>query len=256
MQKKIHFKNKFFGLLLIAVHALQAQIINVESLRMVTDTTGWSGTVQLQASLKKNVNEQFKIGNHIHIQYKLPKHLFLFVNHLGFERIDGSDFTNDAMQHLRYNYKFAKKWTAEAFIQNQFNAVSKIEYRRLGGMGLRWKLTQSEKYKFYLGNHVMYEEEKTKEDNPHHNKAWRNSAYLSFSLYFNDHTSLISTTYFQPNFRNFNDYRTSHQSALKFKVFKNLAFVTTFNFAYDEFPVTGIPQKEYELSNGLVYTFD
>lgn len=77
----------------------------------------------------------------------------------------------------------------------------------------------------------MYEVEKIKEDIPHHDKAWRNSAYLSFSLYFNDHISLISTTYFQPNFQNFNDYRTSHQSALKFKVFKNLAFVTTFKFA-------------------------
>lgn len=235
------------------VQNLNAQIVNVESLRLKTDTLGWAGSAHLSINLKKSVNEQFKIKSGIHVQYKFPKHLILFVNNIGFERIDDADFTNDAMQHLRYNYKFNKTITGELFLQNQNNAIAKIEYRRLIGSGIRIKLSQSDKYKFYLGNHLMYENEKSKEENPKTNFDWRNSTYFSFSLYLNDNIKLISTTYFQPRLDKFSDYRTSHQSELNIKIVKKLMFTTTFYLANDTNPMDGIPKKEYELTNGLMY---
>ncbi len=242
-------------LLLFATLATQAQIINTESLRMVTDTSGWSGSVSLNLGFAKNVKEIFRIRNKIHVQYKMPKHLVLFMNDIGFDRADGADFVNKGVQHLRYNYRFHKKLSWEAFLQNQYNAISKIDYRRLAGTGLRWKMTTSEKYKLYLGSLIMYENERTKEETPILYKDWRNSTYLSLSFYFNKNISMISTTYYQPMFEVLSDYRVSHQSAVFFKVLKNLSFKTAFNFTYDAFPVEGIPNKEYELINGLVYTF-
>ena len=102
----------------------------------------------------------------------------------------------------------------------------------------------------------MYENEKTTESPSITHQDWRNSTYLSFSFYFTDNISFISTTYYQPMLREFSDYRIAHQSALAFKILKNLSFKTAFNFTYDANPVVGIPQKEYELTNGLVYSFN
>ena len=247
---------KLFWLVLLLSLSAQAQVINTESLRIVKDTTGWSGSIGLNISFAKNVKELFKIKNNIHVQYKNQKHLVLFMNKISFDRADGADFTNKGVQHLRYNYRFHPRLSSEVFTQNQYNAVSKIDYRRLVGVGFRYKLTKSEKYKAYLGSLAMYEYEKTTETIPVYNKDWRNSSYLSFSFYFNKNISLISTTYYQPLLENFEDYRVAHQSALGLKILKNLIFKTAFNFTYDAFPVEGIPNKEFGLTNGLVYTFD
>ncbi|HHB51849.1 MAG TPA: DUF481 domain-containing protein [Saprospiraceae bacterium] len=242
-----------FVLLGITTHA---QIINTESLRMVTDTSGWSGSVSLNIGLVKNVKELVKISNKIHVQYKTPKHLVLFMNDISFDRADGDNFINKGVQHLRYNYRFKPRISWEFFLQNQYNAISKIAYRRLAGTGFRFKLSTHEKYKAYLGSLVMYETEKTTEFPTVHHKDWRNSTYFSFSFYFNDNISLISTTYYQPKLREFSDYRMAHQSTLALKIFKNLSFKTAFNLTYDSFPVNGIPKKQYQLINGLVYSFD
>lgn len=247
-------KNLFLILILVSYN-LQAQIINTESLRMVTDTTGWSGSLGANVSFSKNVRELFKIKNHVHVQYKTPKHLVLFMNNIGFEQADGADFVNKGVQHLRYNYKIKSRLNWEVFVQNQYNAVSKIEYRRLLGTGPRFKISKSDKYKMYLGSLVMYEEEKTKEDMAVLHQDWRNSSYFSFSFFFTDKIKLISTTYYQPILTQFLDYRVAHQSAFLMKIYKNLSFKTSFNFTYDAFPVAGIPKQDYEISNGLIYKF-
>jgi len=178
------------------------------------------------------------------------------MNNISFDRADGADFVNKGVQHLRYNYRFHKRLSWEVFLQNQYNAISKIDYRRLAGTGPRYKLSMSEKYKAYMGSLLMYENEKTTETPSITHQDWRNSTYLSFSFYFNENISLVSTSYYQPKLQEFSDYRISHQSALAFKILKNLSFKTAFNFTYDANPVVGIPQKEYELTNGLVCSFN
>ena len=242
--------------MLFSYFAIQAQIINTESLRMVTDTTGWAGKIGLSVSYSKNVKEQLKVKNTIHVHYKTNKHLILFINNIGFERIDDADFLNKGVQHLRYNYQFNPKIAWETFIQNQYNAVSKITFRGLSGIGLRYKLSKSEKYNIHIGSLLMYEYEKTSEASNAIHKGCRNSSYLSFHFRLTKNISLISTTYYQPNLSYFSDYRVAHQSVFSLKIVKNLSFRTAFNFSYDTFPVQGIPKQEFDISNGLVYRFN
>ncbi len=240
--------------LVISYSVSQAQIINTESLRMVNDTIGWTGKIGLDVSLSKNTRSKFKIKNNIHVQYKNKKHLFMFINKIGFEQVDNEDFINKGVQHFRYNYMINRQLSSELFLQNQYNALYKIDFRELVGAGIRYKLTKSERYKIYFGSLIMYEYEKTNGDLIIFNKDFRNSNYLSFSFYLTKNLSLISTTYFQPKLSSFKDYRIAHQSLLKFKITKNLFYKLSFNYSYDVFPVIGIPNEEYDISNGIVYT--
>ncbi|MCC7521361.1 MAG: DUF481 domain-containing protein [Flavobacteriaceae bacterium] len=234
---------------------LKAQIINVESKRMITDTIGWSGSAELSLELNKSVNELFKVNNQIHVQYKTHKHLILFLNTIGFDRVDGTDFINNGTQHLRFNYKIKPHLTYEAFMQNQYNSVSKITYRRLVGTGLRWKMSDLERYKMYLGSLIMFENEKNKGETVVLQHDWRNSSYFSFTFKFTEHTQLVSTTYLQPRLDFLKDYRVSHQSVLNLKISKKLGFNATFTYNFDAYPVNGIPKEEYKLTNGLTYVF-
>ncbi|MEL6809786.1 MAG: DUF481 domain-containing protein [Bacteroidota bacterium] len=233
-----------------------AQILNAESLRKVTDTSGWSGSLSANFALKRNVNDFLVLGTDAHIQYKKLKHLVIFKNDIRFQKIEGNKFENSGITHVRYNYRFKPRIAWEVFTQGQYNKVNLIQFRGLIGTGPRFKLTTSEKYKFYLGTLAMYEYEEVTDNVTPLQQNLRGSAYLSLSLYPSDRVTLVSTTYYQPLLNQFSDYRISSQSSLLVGLFKNLSLKTTYTFTYDVFPAVGIPNSQYDFSTGVAYTFD
>lgn len=234
----------------------QSQIINIESLRRVTDTVGWSGFTRLDLYLIKNKNSILGVSNRTRVQYKNENHLWLFVSDFDFKEANSKTFVSKNAQHLRYNYRLKPSIALESFIQVQEDKISAIRFRGLTGAGLRFKLSKSEDYKFYLGTLVMFENEHSKNDTFQeiHND-WRSSSYFSMSLFPTDNITIVSTTYYQPRFDKISDFRATNQTSIVLKVVKNLSFSTTFTYQFDEFPVVGIPKEQYRLTNGIVYSF-
>lgn len=247
----------FITLLLLGLAAnVHAQILNAESLRKVTDTSGWSGSVSATFALKRNVNDFVTLGSDIHVQYKMGKHLVLVKNDIQFQKIEGERFENSGILHVRHNYKIRPRLAWEIFVQGQYNKVAKIDFRGLVGTGPRFKLTTSEKYKFYLGTLIMYEQEELADGITPINRDFRGSAYLSFSLYPTDNITIVSTTYFQPLISDFSDFRISSQTSAAIGLIKNLALTLNHTFWFDEFPAVGIPDSQYSFTTGIAYTFD
>ncbi|NQX77180.1 DUF481 domain-containing protein [Gilvibacter sp.] len=247
---------KLLMLLLLFSSAAQAQILNAESLRKVTDTSGWSGSATVNFALVRNVNDIISLGSDVHVQYKTEKHLFLLKNQIAFRKLNDDDFSNFGITHLRYNYVLSDRWRWEAFAQGQYNRVALIDFRGLLGTGPRYKISSSEDYKFYLGNLVMFEYEEVADGITPNQRDVRLSSYLSFSLFPNDNLSLVSTTYYQPQLDQWSDFRISSESTLLVKMFKNLNLNVTYVFIYDAFPAIGIPNSQYRFSTGVTYTFD
>ncbi|TXE16188.1 DUF481 domain-containing protein [Psychroserpens burtonensis] len=234
-----------------------SQVVNIETLRKASDSAKWTGSVSLDVSLIKNKNDIFRIANKAHVQYNDQINLWLFVNDLNFQKTGGNSLVNRGTQHLRYNRKISERVKWEAFTQAQYDAISEIDFRGLVGTGPRFKLTKSDDYRFYLGTLIMYEYEKASNviSNRTQNDL-RGSVYLSFSLYPTETISILSTSYYQPKLDAFSDYRFSSNTSLLFEIFKDLAFKTNFNFFYDAVPVSSnIPKTQFELTNGLIYSF-
>ncbi|WP_299335961.1 DUF481 domain-containing protein [uncultured Psychroserpens sp.] len=249
---------RYVKLLLILISFKSfAQVVNIETLRKSTDSAKWSGSVSLDISLIKNTNDIFRIANKAHVQYNDKTNLWLFVNDLNFQKVEGNSLVNRGTQHLRYNRKVSDRIKWEAFGQAQYDAISEIDFRGLLGTGPRFKLSENDNYKFYLGTLVMYEYERASDViSDRIQKDIRGSAYLSFSMYPTETISIISTSYYQPKIDAFSDYRLSSNTSLLFEIFKDLAFKTNFNYFYDAFPVSSsIPKTQFELTNGLLYTF-
>ncbi|MCF6306506.1 MAG: DUF481 domain-containing protein [Flavobacteriaceae bacterium] len=247
-----YFTFVFFILFTISSYS---QILNVERLRKVTDTIGWSAAIALDFTLARDVNDFFIVSNDIHLQYKLEKHLFLLKNQFRFTKIEGEDFSNNGITHLRYNYKWKPRITWEAFAQGQYNKVSKINNRFLFGTGPRFKLLKLENYKFYLGTLIMYEHEELS-DGSSTSRDFRGSAYFSFTMYPNAIFSFVSTTYYQPLLNDVGDYRIASESSVAIKAFKNFAVKMTYLFTYDETPAEGIQNSQYRFATGIVYSFN
>lgn len=247
---------KLLFLLLLITPLSHAQILNAESLRKVTDTSGWSGSANAHFALRGGVNDFISLGTDWHVQYKMKRHLLLIKSQLVFQKVDDSKFGNSGIQHIRYNNRFHERWAWEVFAQGQYNKVSKIDFRGLVGAGPRYKLTTSEKYKFYLGALVMYEHEEVDDGFTPLQRDARFSSYLSFSIYPKDGISLTSTSYYQPKVDQISDHRFSNESTLSIDLYDNLGFTASYVFIYDAFPAIGIPNSQYWFRTGLSYSFD
>jgi hypothetical protein len=142
----------------------------------------------------------------------------------------------------------------EVFTQIQYNSLTKINRRALGGTGLRFKLTQYEHAKFYLGNAYMYEYEELLNPVVYH-KDHRMSSYFSFSLRPEETVSFVSTIYVQPLLKSPSDYRLSSETTLSLGITEKLSLTSSFKYSYDAVPPAGVPTSVYYFSNGLSVEF-
>lgn len=238
-----------------SILTLNAQIVNIESQRFVTDTTGWKGAFNLGFTFGKQAEKYFSFSNALHIQYKSPKHLYLFMGNVDLIKSSKENIVNSGFFHFRHNYKI-KDWLRwESFTQVQYNKINGIRLRFLLGTGPRFKALQFEKFKMYIGTLYMLEYE-VNTDKTQKLVQGRFSGYLSFSLRPIKAVEIISTTYYQPRIDQTKDYRISTENALDFKITKILTFGLNFGLNYDTRPPIGAVTKlTYKLENRFKINF-
>jgi len=232
-----------------------AQVVNIESKRMKSDTVGWSGDAEANFQLAKNVELIYDFGTKLHFQFKQKNYLWLFLSE--YRLIKGGDtkFVNSAFSHLRYNVKISKelfRW--EAFVQIQYNGALDVGFRGLAGTGPRMKLCDNKTLRMYIASLYMYEYEENIEKTIF-NRTHRISSYLTFTLDLGK-LELIHTTYYQPNVKAIRaDYRIASQTDLNFKITGALKFATGFSYRYESAPFPDVPKATYYLFNGLKFSF-
>lgn len=234
--------------------AIYAQVVNIESKRMRSDTTGWLGTAEANFQFLKNAETIFDLGGKLHFQYKGDKSLWLFLNEYRLIKSGSTSFVNSGFAHVRYNHKVTKSFLRwEAFVQAQFNGALDVGLRGLAGTGPRIKIFDSDLFRCYAATLYMYEYQenvnKTIVERNH-----RSSSYLSTTLDLK-RFELSNTTYFQPNLRDFKDYRINSQFDLVINMTEDLDFKTQFVYRFDNAPFPGVPRETYFLYNGLVFEF-
>lgn len=235
----------------------EAQIVNIENLRIVTDTTGWAGYIRLGITASKEVNSVVNILSDVQAQYKTKNDLYLIRGNTNFSRSGGTTFTENTFIHLRYNRKLSPWLRWEVFTQWQHNKITGINNRYLAGTGPRIKLMERKTFHSYFGTSIMYEsEEETQIEGEFktHNVV-RSSNYLSLSYQPLPNIKLTSTAYFQPLPDLHNDYRFFMQSTLGMDITKKISFEFGYRYLYDSTPAPGIPNTTYAVENYLKWKF-
>lgn len=238
--------------------SLFAQIINIEKARIRSkDSIGWSGNLNGGFSLNKNTKLLLSLNSAAQVQYKNRKNLYLLLGRLEFTKADQEAFVNNTFLHFRYNYKINKWLRWEAFAQIQNNVITRIKFRGLIGTGPRHKVWDKEKFSLYAASLYMfeYDEENTATNQILYLQEHRQSSYLSLTWKPNGNFECQSTTYYQPKWGYFEDFRLLCDVNLKFKVATHLSYSTVFNGLYDAFPAVNIPKTIYSFSNRLSYEF-
>ena len=143
--KKLTLLFLTFATVLITANSSVAQIVNMESQRYRTDTTGWAGSVGGNFALTNYGQKIFDVDANAHVQYKSKRSLYLFLGGYGFLKGDQQSYVDYGFLHLRYNYKLTKVLRLEAFTQLQQNTITKVQFRYLVGAGPRFKLVVTPK---------------------------------------------------------------------------------------------------------------
>lgn len=238
----------FFG------HCVFAQIYNIEERRIITDTTGWAGRMNLSFAASKFTKSVVTANIGSHIQYKTKSDLYLLLLNYDIINANGENFDNRAYAHLRYNRKLSELVKMEYFFQIQSNALLKVQQRILNGLGPRLRLSNTKKAKSYFAIAYMYEFEVLSESQER-NFDHRLSSYFTFTLFPKADLCFSNTTYFQPLLNNLQDYRVSNDSNLQFSITRKIKFTTILTFLYDTEPPNEVPGLNYQVRNGITYNF-
>lgn len=234
---------------------VRSQIVNVESYRKKTDTIGWAGNAEATIFINKNNDFVLAFNTNIQLQYKTKRSLYLMLTDLATVRANTDQrFVNGGFQHFRYNYKITDRFVWEAFVQGQFSEPLGIDWRYLAGTGPRYKIFGGDQFRLYVAALYMSEWEKTNDINSgiQYNRM---SSYVSFTLAPNENVSVVSTTYYQPRFDQWDDYRIAESLNIKTNITKQLYFKLEYTLLYDTKPPAGIVNTTYNLNSGFGLDF-
>jgi hypothetical protein len=227
-----------------------SQILNVESQRIMQDSTGWVGKGDFSFNLTSNQERVFDMATSLHVQYRQKKNTYILLGGAGMIRAGNNDFDNSGHIHFRYNRDLNKWLTWEAFAQGQYNRVLMIDHRELIGTGPRFQLLNNKNSKLYAAALYMFENEMIVDDTSSQVRN-RISSYVAFNWQVNDHISMNNIMYFQPVINDFGNHRIMLQSALKFRISEIVGFTVNFNLLNNSNPPPGIKNVVYSIRNGL-----
>lgn len=232
-----------------------AQIVNIESSRMQSDTVGWMGRLGTDVSFTQNTDKIFQADLEAHLQYKTKNDqgLWLILGNFGLLKINSERFVSDGLAHLRYNRKINEWLRWEFFGQYQNNYITQIDARTLAGTGPRFKLIKIKTFRLYAASLFMFEREKERTNPTIIHNDLRNSSYLSFTWLPKENLELISTTYFQPLLKKFSDYRVLNQVSFNLKATPHFGLSVKWNYLHDRFPAGSAPRTTYRFATGITY---
>lgn len=244
------------GFLLFGSDCL-AQIVNVESKRITSDTAGWYGNVGGNFSVIRNTKTILNMEGYTTIQWKRPHNLYLFLGDYSFLKGADKNLINKSLVHFRYNHKFTPVTFFEAFTQFQNNEITRIDKRALWGAGLRFRIRRhNKKLWMYMGLAVMYEYEEVALKPKAYIRCFRNSSYLSLIWKPDSILTIISTTFFQPILDAPSNFRVLNQETVDMAITKKLSLTLSWDFLYDKTPAEGVPNLNYEFKTGLKFDFN
>lgn len=252
---KKNFITLLLFILILSVLNSSAQVVNIETSRMQSDTTGWMGGASAGLTTGQELDRIFRTSVGVHLQYKTQKNLWLILGSYDFFKGGSRKFTDNSFFHLRFNRKLNKWLRWEIFGQAQNNLITQMKARILLGTGPRFKICSTTIFRLYAASLVMYEREREKTTPAVKHNDIRSSSYVSFTIVPVSNVELISTTFYQPLFKKISDYRIMNEATLKVKAYKQFGLSLSWRYLHDSNPAGTARQTTYLFSSGVNFDF-
>lgn len=246
---------KSFILFLALIAAPLRGQVNIESLRTLTDTLGWSGNTGIDASIwTGNTDVQLLSGN-ARLNYRAGGWDTFLALKGEYGWNDGAAFSDGGLAHLRFIIDASGDTRVEFFLQTDYNNKRLLLFRSLAGGGLRFHILSDSALTLRYGIGAMFENERYRlpatARHPIHPQEARLTSYLSARAALNDRTNLTSIVYYQPAVADMADYRILTESTLALTLSRLLDLTITFTLRHDQRPPDGTKPTDIFTDFGL-----
>lgn len=234
-------------------------IVSMEDMHLGEPPQGFSGSFSLDLELDGGNTEQQGAASGVKLQWTEAKITDFVLMNYEYGESAGLKNKNKGFMHYRHIEQFNAKTAWEGFAQSSFNEFTNLKLRALLGGGIRLSLgVSNEKRAFLLGLGAFYEREELDSIYPDEanaeNKVRANS-YLIIKFQFNEHVSLVNSTYYQPSLSESNDFRVIEDLSLVSKLSEGISLKVSVNIAHDSEPPRDIKQTDSSLKVGIVVDF-
>lgn len=252
---------KFTGscLLLICVSFNVQAIVSMENIHLQKPPQGFSGAFDLDLAVEGGNTERTGAATGIKFQWTEAEVTDFILANYAYAKSDGVINKNKGFTHYRHIHQLDDQLAWEGFAQLSFNEFTNLTLRALAGGGVRLTLSEAnDKTDFFLGLGAFYEHEQLDtslvvEDDTE--EAVRANIYLVIKYPFNEHVSLVSTTYFQPDVSDVNDFRAIEVFSLVSKLTETLSLKVNLDYAHDSKPPLTIKKSDTSLTVGIAVNF-
>lgn len=242
----------FTSLLFLSSNA--SAIVNIENIRVQKKADGFSGQLDINASLQSGNTNNLRVGIGNRLQWIKGDVTNFVVLNFTYGESGGTRDINKSFLHGRHIEQRNDKLAWEGFGQVEQNEFTRLLFRGLVGAGVRYTLNETaSKQAMYLGLGGFYSTEQL-DDNSTQNLV-RANIYLVIKHAFNKNTRFISTAYYQPAVSNPSDFRALGQVALSIAINKKLDLKLSLDIAHDSRPPNNVQSTDNSFRTGIEYRF-
>ena len=246
------------AVILFLYNSIHCQV-NTETLRKSDLAQGFHNTAQLDLGMVSGNSEFLKLKTGFRTDYISKKYYAFMVIQYQRGTKNQNKFINKGFIHLRNIRRFTERFRGELFAQKEFDDFILLKDRNLIGGGIRTELvsrnTDKKNYRFFIGNGIMWENEKIRTSPVSETRIVRSTNYVSLQLHNKNRWNINFVSYYQLNLESVEDYRILMDSTFGFKLSNSFSFRTNFNYRYDNEPPPNIKKYDLELTNGISFSF-
>ncbi|MFN3874644.1 MAG: DUF481 domain-containing protein [Flavobacteriales bacterium] len=232
--------------------AVQGQVVNIENKRFADDTSRWSANAGFRFLMVENTQRSIELGAKGGVQFVHQAHRAFFITDFSLSRVEDNAFTNTGFQHLRYQRALRGPFTAEGYLQLQYNKPLRIDAQVMIGAGPRWVLRDAEHLRLAVGASVLYEHEEDRVNGLRYDDA-RSSTYLSVGFKVEPQVQFTSVCYFQPLLGDIGDHRLMLEGQVLVRATRRFAMETRLSLQKDTKVAPAVPRLSCRWENGLVF---
>ena len=211
----------------------------------------WSGNFDLGLNFTKNTEEIFQFNNILRLNYKVRNHILTLNNNIAFVSKTGQEeLLNKGKQDLKYELT-SKNLNIRFLFQNLYDIDKKIKNRYTIGIGVSYSLFS--KKSVNIGITIQREKENVLgRENKLQNRLNSN---ILFTKKIKNSMQITLKNSYQPNLDGFGDFRWISNLSVRMNLSTQFLLSINTNFNYDSEPEIGIPETDYQLINGISYSF-
>lgn len=229
--------------------------VNTEIMRPDLSKSGIHSNSQFNFGLSSGNVEYGQVGISSRLDMIGEKHYSFVIGNLNYREARENVVARSGFIHLRTSFLRINNFSTESFVQSEFNSFTLLESRFLLGSNARYKFNLDSNNSIAFGSGLFFEKETLEEEIRYISDKWRWNNYLNIQLKINNVLKFVSSSYFQVDIFAISDFRMLNESNLEFAISKNLQFIFSLVYRYDEEPPKGVIHYDLVVSNGIRIKF-